>query len=124
MTAFAAKWQPVSDIDSGFGSISYSFQNDALMVRMVGVRSLVLHFSGVVAFRFEQECPGFEPLPHPLPMLAPSQTFPLLVIKGAEWSEQFDLIYKGRRHFALISYGHLVQLIANPEVHAHWEKKP
>jgi hypothetical protein len=121
MTAVAIKWQPVSDIDSAFGSVSYSFQNDALVVRMVGVRTPILHFSGVVAFRFEQECPGFDP--HPLPMLAPSQTFPLLVIDGSEWLKQFDLIYKGRRHFALISYGDLVQLIAKSEVQTHWEEK-
>jgi hypothetical protein len=123
MTALATKWHPVSDIDSPFGSISFSFQDDALVVRMIGVRTLVLHFSGVVAFRFEQECPGFDPLPRPLPMHAPSQTFPLLVIDGSEWLEQFDLIYKGRRHFALISSDHLVQMIAKPEVQTHWEEK-
>jgi hypothetical protein len=124
MTELATKWQPVSDIDSVFGSISYSFQHDTLVVRMIGTRILVLHFSGVVAFRFEQECPGFDPLPHPLPMVAPSQTFPLLVIEGSDWLEQFHLIYKDRRHFALISFDHLVQLIAKPEVQAIWEEKP
>jgi len=124
MATLATKWQAVSDIDSAFGSISCSFQSDALLVRMIGARTLVLHFSGVVAFRFEQECPGFDPLPRPLPMVAPSQTFPLLIVDGSEWLEQFDLIYKGRRHFALVSLDHLVQLIAKPEVQAYWEEKP
>jgi hypothetical protein len=124
MTAHATKWQPVSDIDSMFGSISCSFQDDALVVRMIGLRMLVIHFSGVVAFRFEQECPGIDPLPHPLPMLVPSQTFPLLVIESSDWLEQFHLIYTDRRHFALISSDHLVQLIAKPEVQTRWEDRP
>jgi hypothetical protein len=125
MQTLATKWQPVSDIDSAFGSISYSFQDDAMVVRMIGARTLVLHFSRVVMFRFEQEGPGwFDPLPDPLPMVAPSQTFPLLTIEGSQWLEQSSLIYKGMCHFALISYGHLVQLIAKSDVQAHWEEKP
>jgi hypothetical protein len=88
---------------------------------MIGTRVLVLRFAGVVAFRFEQECPGFDPLPHPLPLLRPSQTFPLLLIEGSGWLEQFSLIYKERRHFALITSDHLVQSIADPKVEIHWE---
>jgi hypothetical protein len=124
MATLATKWQPVSDIDSAFGSISYSFQDDAMVVRMIGARTLVLHFSGVVMFRFEQEGPGwFDPLPHPLPMVAPSQTFPLLLIEGSEWLKLSSVLHKDMRHFALISYDHLVQLIAKSDVQAHWEEK-
>ncbi|HLX95936.1 MAG TPA: hypothetical protein VKU37_09335 [Verrucomicrobiae bacterium] len=123
MATLATKWQPVSDIDSAFGSISYSFQDDAMVVRMIGSRTLVLHFSGVVMFRFEQEGPGwFDPLPRPLPMVAPSQTFPLLLIEGSEWLKLSSLIHKESRHFALISHDHLVQLIAKSDVQAHWEE--
>ena len=121
MAERAKKWQPVSEINSGFESISYSFQNDSLSVRMVGIRTLVLRFSGVVALRFEQECPGFDFLPLPLPMLRPSQTFPLLVVEGGEWLDRFNMIYKDRKHFALISKDHLLQLLAKPNVEANWE---
>ena len=49
-------------------------------------------------FRFEQECSGwFDPLPRPLPMVAPSQTFPLLTIDGSQWLEQSSMIYKQAR---------------------------
>ncbi len=124
MTELATKWQPVSDIDSPFESIECTFQNNVLLLRMVGIRKLVLRFSGVVAFRFEQECPGFSFVSCPLPMLRPSQTFPLLVVKGTPWLEQYDLIYKNLSHFALISSDHLMQLLAKPDVEAKWESKP
>ncbi len=124
MKELATKWQPVSDIDSPFESIEYTFQIDVIVVRMVGVGALILRFSGVVAFRFEQECPGLDFLPRPLPMLRPSQTFPLLVVEGAQWLEQYNLVYKNLSHFALISSDHLVQLLAKPEVEAKWESKP
>jgi hypothetical protein len=121
MQGLAAKWEPISAIDSMFGSITYSFGDDNLLVRMIGARTLVIRFSGVVALRFEQECPGYDRLPESLPMLRPSETFPLLTIDGSQWLNQFDQIYKGRRHFALISSDHLVQLIANSDVEAQWE---
>jgi hypothetical protein len=122
MAERATKWQPMPNIDSSFGSISYSFQDDRLVLRMIGSRVLVLDFAGVVAFRFEQECPGFDPLPHPLPLLRASQTFPLLLIEESRWLEQFSLIYKDCRHFALITSDHLVQLIAKPNVDSYWEE--
>jgi hypothetical protein len=121
MAERVTKWQPVSDIDSPFESISYSFQDDALLVRMIGVRTLVLHFSGVVALRFEQECPGFDFLPLPLPMLRPSQTFPFLLVQGSRWLEQFKMVYGDLSHFALVSSDHLIQLLAKPNVEAKWE---
>ena len=58
MAELATKWQPVSDIDSPFESIEYRFQNDVLLVRMVGVRTLVLRFSGVVAVHFDRNAPA------------------------------------------------------------------
>jgi hypothetical protein len=70
MSERVTKWQPVSDIDSPFGSISYSFHHDVVLVRMIGARTLVLRFFGVVALRFEQECPNFDfPAVQLLPML-------------------------------------------------------
>lgn len=93
------KRQPVSDIDFPFGSISYSFQHDAVLVRMIGAKIVVLHFSGVVALRFEQECPGFEFPALSLPILRPAQTFPLLLVEGSEWLEQFSKMYKDISHW-------------------------
>ena len=114
-------WQPVSDIDSPFGSISYRFQSETLLVRMVGTRILTLDFAGVVALRFEQECPGFDFVPLPLPMLGPSQTFPLLCVDESQWLKQYTAIYGSLSHFALVSSDHLLQLLAKPNVLACWE---
>ena len=121
MAERAIKWQPVVGIDSPFGSISYAFEHDALSVHMLGVRTLVLDFSGVVAVRFEQECPGFDFVPLPLPMLRAAQTFPLLQVEGSSWREQYAAIYGDLFHFALVSSDHLLQLLAKPVVQARWE---
>jgi hypothetical protein len=122
MTERVAKWQPVSDIDCPFESILYSFHRDQLLVvRLIGFRTLELHFSGVVGLRFEQECPGFDFLELPLPMLSSSQTFPLLLVQESEWLKRFTGIYGNLSHFALVSSDHLVQLLARPNVEARWE---
>ena len=118
----ATKWLPVSDIDSPFESISYSFENDELLLRMRGIRSLILHFSGVVALRFEQECPGFDfPPVSILPTLRPAQTFPLLLVEGSPWLEQYPATHRELSHFALISSDHLIQVLAKPNVEARWD---
>jgi hypothetical protein len=117
----ATKWQPIADIESPFGSISYDFRHDSLSVQMIGVRTLVLDFTGVVAVRFEQECPGFDFVPLPLPMLRPLQTFPLLCVEGSSWREQYGTIYGDLLHFALVSSDHLLQLLAKPDVKVAWK---
>jgi hypothetical protein len=109
------KWEPLSDIDSPFDTISYSFQGARLSVNMVGQRNLHLEFSNVVAIHFEQECPGFDFPPHPLPMLRPGVTFPLLIVEGSEWQKKYSLIYKDVSHFALISSDHLMQVLAKSD---------
>ena len=121
MPEHATKWQPITDIDSPFGSIAYAFRHDSLSVQMIGVRTLALDFTGVVALRFEQECPGFDFVPLPLPMLSPSQTFPLLRVERSSWREQYAATYGDLLHFALVSSDHLLQLLAKPEVKAEWE---
>jgi hypothetical protein len=118
-----SKWQPVLDIDSPFESISYSFQDDRLTVLMIGTRVLELHFTKVVAFRFEQECPGFDfPPVLLLPKLGPSQTFPLMLVENSVWLEQFGQIYRGISHFALVSSDHLVQILAMLNVEVCWKE--
>lgn len=121
MPEHATKWQPIADIDYPFGLISYAFRHDSLSVQMIGVRTLALDFTGVVALRFEQECPGFDFVPLPLPMLRPSQTFPLLCVERSSWREQYAAIYGDLLHFALVSSDHLLQLLAKPEVKAEWK---
>ncbi len=88
---------------------------------MLGVRTLVLDFSGVVALRFEQECPSFDFVPLPLPMLRAAQTFPLLCVEGSTWREQYVAIYGELLHFALVSSDHLLQVLAKPVVQTRWE---
>ena len=121
MAEHATKWQPVTDIDSAFGSISYAFQDNLLSVQMHGSRILVLDFSGVIALRFEQECPGTDFVPLPLPMLRPSETFPLLRVQESSWQGQYTPIYGELLHFALVSSDHLLQVLAKPVVQARWE---
>jgi hypothetical protein len=121
MSERVTKWQPVSDINSPFGSISYSFHDDVAEVHMVAARTLVLRFSGVVALRFEQECPSFDFPAVQLPMLRPSQTFPLLLVSGSKLLEQFSPIYGELSHFGMVSSDHLLQILAKPTVEAHWK---
>jgi len=122
MSERVTKWHPLSDIDSPFESISYSFDHDVVEVHMIGARTLVLRFSGVVALRFEQECPGIDfPAVRLLPMLRPSQTFPLLLVEGSSWLEEFSHVYKEISHFGLVSSDHLLQILAKAKVEAHWK---
>ena len=89
---------------------------------MIGPRILVLRFSGVVALRFEQECPNFDfPAVQLCPMLRPSQTFPLLLVEGSKLLEQFSPIYGEILHFGMVSSEHLLQILAKPKVEAHWK---
>jgi hypothetical protein len=75
----------------------------------------------VVATRFEEECPGYEPLPDSLPMLNPSTTFPLLRIYGSQWLQNHDAVRPRAAHFAIISSDHLLQVIALPDVECSWD---
>ena len=122
MAPRANKWQPVPDINAMFGSMSYAFRQDnTLSVQMLGDRTLVLDFSGVVALRFENECPGFDFLNGiELPMLRPRETFPLLSVEGSAWLEQWAAIYGELSHFALVASDHLLELCAKPVVQARW----
>lgn len=66
----AKAWFPVSDIDSAFGSISFSYNGgQSLLLTLHGERTLTIDYSTVIAVRFELECPGFDPIPRPMPTL-------------------------------------------------------
>lgn len=114
------KWEPLAGLDEPFGSLSYTYEHPSLQVLLLGAKRLSLHFTGVVAVRFELECPGYDPLPRPLPMLQDAATFPLLQLHGSPWLQDFQHIYPGVAHFALISSDHLLQLIAQPQPKAAW----
>ena len=118
----AEVWEPVTDISEPFGSISYSYDGESLLVTLHGTKSLSLRFDGVVAVRCELECPGLDSLPPQLPPLRQSVTFPLLKVAQSRWLSQFEHIYPSRVHFALISSDVLLQLIASPQPVAAWQQ--
>ena len=135
MTEEATIWEAVPDlesIDSPFHSIAFAqsprighaTEGRTIRVVMHGTRDLCLCFTHVHALRFEDDCPGFDPLPHPLPALREQVTFPLLQIRHSRWLgqwEPFGVVAHDRlTHFALLSLDDLVQLIAGPDVEAYW----
>jgi hypothetical protein len=123
MTSQAERWYPVPDVLEGFGSIALQKGSadsaKHLRVIMHGNRQLSLVFSNVVAIRYEDECPGFDPIPRPLPMLKEQVTFPLLTVAHSEWRAQW-IMHRELVHYVLISSDDLVQVIASPAVEAHW----
>jgi hypothetical protein len=123
MTERASVWRPVPDIDDGFGSISFSYEanrsRDALIV-MNGARRLRLGFTRVIAFQFEDDCPGNFKLPRDMPRLNEKFVFPLLKIENSSWLSQWPM-WPNLAHFVLLSLDDLVQLIALPTVRADWE---
>ena len=124
MNERAIKWQPVPDIDHGFGSISFTYgpeESRVVSVLMRGSRNLCLRFTGVIALHFEDECPGNFPIPKELPMLRTGVTFPLLQIENSHWHTEWPM-YSGLVHFVLISSDDLVHLITRPNVEVSWEQ--
>ena len=127
MNEKAVPFNVLPDIDQHFDLIEFSLKprkNDftrTLDVVMYGAKCLALRFSGVIAVRHEDECPGFDPLPKDLPKLSGQiWTYPLLTIQNSTWSEQWNFIPQKRQHFALISSDDLLQIVASPEVEAKW----
>jgi hypothetical protein len=119
----ASVWRPVPDIEDGFGSISFSYESnrsrDALIV-MNGTRQLILRFSRVIAFQFEDDCPGNFALPPKMPRLNAQWVFPLLEIENSKWLTQWPM-WPNLKHFVLLSLDDLVQLIALPTVDVRWK---
>jgi hypothetical protein len=126
MKEHASAWYPVSDIDDGFESISFSYEARvsmeprSVLIVMKGRRSLSLRFTGVIALHFEDDCPGNFPLPPELPRLNAKFVCPLLKIENSKWAAQCPM-WPNLTHYALLSLDDLVHLIAGPTVLAHWE---
>ena len=129
MIETAHQWEPVEgipNITDPFGGIAFAHEagnERPLSVVMYGHQNLRLRFTGTIAIRFEDDCPGFDPLPKPLPMIRPGITFPLLQIDDSKWLGQWKLIHTGSKlcHFALLSLDDLVQIIAKSDVAARWD---
>jgi hypothetical protein len=123
MAEHVTKWYPVPDVTTGFGWISFSKSDEAPARRasivMHGDRQLSLAFTRVIALRYEDECPGYDPIPKPLPMLRERVTFPLLIVQNSRWRDQW-LMHSQLVHYVLISSDDLVQLVADAAVEAHW----
>ena len=122
MSERATVWPAVPDINEGFGSISFSYEaNDSrsALVVMNGARKLSLQFTRVIAFQFEDECPGNFKLPPGMPKLRENLVFPLLKVEDSEWISQWPM-WSNLIHYMLLSSGDLVRLIASPDVDARW----
>jgi hypothetical protein len=117
VTERATMLQVIPGMDAPFESISFAYEpgdDRSVSVTMHGTRSLRLRFTSVIALRFEDDCPGFDPLPRPLPMLRPGMTFPLLKVEESSWLNQWHPVHQNLAHFVLLSLDDLVQLIASP----------
>jgi hypothetical protein len=137
MQGHCSKWEPAPGIVGPSADISFAYSGrDKASVtmhfsRVVGLppEDLLLRFEGLVALRWELECPGFDPVPKDLPKCTEVQwriwTFPLLKIEESEWLKQYQPIYEPAKapslsHFLLVSMNDLVQLIARSDATAEW----
>ena len=136
MTAFI--WEPVPGIIGPCADISFErpASGNALRVTMhfsrtKGLPSQDLHlrFDGPLALRWEDECPGFDPVPEQLPKCATATwrewAFPLLKVEGSELLRQVRAIHEldgtpEIAHFLLVSMNDLVQIVARSEVRSEW----
>jgi hypothetical protein len=123
----ASIWQPISGIVGPCADISFALSHkDTLivtmhfsLVRRHPNRDLRLQFEHAVAMHWEQEYPGFYPVPQNM------SPFPLQKVEGSELLEQFSMDYgftSGPRltHFLLLSMNDLVHIIAYDDATAVW----
>jgi hypothetical protein len=123
MTEHASPWHPLPDINDGFGSISFSYDSNrsrSAHIVMNGARRLSLKFTRVIAFQFEDDCPGNFKLPATLPRLNAEWVFPLLRVENSVLLGQWPM-WPNLAHYVLLSLDDLVQLIAFPTVEARWQ---
>jgi hypothetical protein len=134
----ASVWEPVPGIAGPCADISFErpASGNALVVTMhfsrtkgLPNRDLRLRFDGPLALRWEDECPGFDPVPDRLPKCATPEwrewTFPLLTVQGAELLDQVRAVRQwvgepAISHFLLVSMNDLIQIVARSEVSAEW----
>ncbi len=127
MIEIAHAWYPVPDVDDAFGRITFSSNerrsnksnSRSVTVLLHGERTLSLEFNAVVAFHFEDDCPGTVPLPKERPRLNHNFMFPLLRIENSKWRDQW-FMWPNVTHHALLSLDDLVHIVAAPDVIARW----
>jgi hypothetical protein len=135
----ASIWQPVSGIVGPCADIGFARSlGEELVVTMhfslvrgLPNEDLRLQFTGALAMHWEDECPGFYPVPENVLKLKCSDPqwamwmFPLQRVEGSELLEQFRGVYEignapRLAHFLLISMNDLVHVIARSDVTAYW----
>lgn len=129
----ASPWNPVPDVVGPCTDISFdrTLPGELLvtmhfsLTRGLPDRDLRIAFRGAVAIRWEEECPGVEPVPRDLPKLTTPEwsrwTTPLLSIQDSALLESFRPIYgESLRHFLLVSMNDLLHVVAGPSVEAVW----
>jgi hypothetical protein len=136
-------WEPVAGIDSPCAAIAFRYDPpDKLQARMYFSRvnggpsqDLEVLFKGVIGIRWSDEFHGsiVYQAPQPAPKCRDSHwsrwVFPLLRVCESSWLATYQGLPATalREHFALISMNDLLDVIALPDVEAHWvpaEKLP
>jgi hypothetical protein len=133
----ASIWQPVSGIVGPCADIGFArSREDTLVMTMhfslvTGLpdKDLRIQFTGALAMHWENECPGFYPIPQDMVKCSDPQwaqwVFPLQRVEGSDLLREFSGVYEigsGPRlaHFLLLSMNDLVHVIAKTEVVAEW----
>lgn len=133
----ATVWHPVSGIEGPCSDISFNrLLGGGLVVTMhfglvsgLPNQDLRLSFQNVFALHWEEECPGFYPMPENMEKCAKPDwnqwVFPLQRVEGSEFlDEQRGIREVGGdqrlAHFLLISMNDLLHVIARDAVSVEW----
>jgi len=129
----ASTWSPVSDVVGPCADISFERTlPGALIVTMhfsltkgLPNRDLRIAFAQAAAIRWEEECPGLEPVPRELPKLTNPKwstwTAPLLGLEDSVLLRSLRAIHgEHLQHFLLVSMNDLLHVVAGPSVEASW----
>jgi len=133
----ASIWQPVSGIVGPCADIGLALsREDVVVVTMhfslvAGLpdKDLRLQFTGALAVHWENECPGFYPLPQDMLTCAEPEgspwVFPLQRVEDSELLGQFRAVYEigsapRLAHFLLLSLDDIVHIVARSEATAEW----
>jgi hypothetical protein len=128
------RWSPIDDIHWPAADICFAYEAPSVATARLGFSSvsggsaqdLVLHFSNVIALRYEAEAPGLIPLPKNLPKLAvgiyPAFTYPLLEVRDSDWLAEYSAFNPeaALHHYVLVSLNDLLHVLAGEKVEASW----
>ena len=126
------KWSPITGIDSICADVGLMFKPPwRLVVRMYfslvrghPPKDLLLEFENVASFRHERELFYGSCLPDELPRFDGKQVaFPLLIVEDSPWAKRLADRHpqgEGCIHYAFISLGDTVEVLAPPPVRVDW----